>query len=51
MIRYADDSVFCFQYKEAVGKFYKKLLERLKEFTLEIAEKKTRALQLLWRHR
>ena len=46
MVRYADDSVFCFQYKEEAEKFYQKLLERLKEFNLEIAEEKTKIITL-----
>lgn len=46
MVRYADDSVFCFQYKEEAQEFYRKLLERLKEFNLEIAEEKTKIITL-----
>lgn len=30
MVRYADDSIFCFQYEEDARKFYRSLIERLK---------------------
>lgn len=46
MVRYADDSVFCFQYKEEAEQFYQDLIERLKEFNLEIAEEKTKIITL-----
>ncbi|WP_240951519.1 reverse transcriptase domain-containing protein [Caldanaerobacter subterraneus] len=44
-IRYADDFVCCFQYKDDAEKFYKSLKERLKEFGLELAEEKTRIIE------
>lgn len=46
MVRYADDSVFCFQYKEDAERFYKELIKRLERFKLEIAEEKTRIIEL-----
>lgn len=46
MVRYADDSVFCFQYEEEAKEFYQQLIERLKEFKLEIAEEKTKIITL-----
>ena len=45
LIRYCDDFVCCFQYKEDANKFYEKLVERLKEFGLEMAEEKTRIIE------
>lgn len=46
MIRYADDNVFCFQYKEEAYKFYESLVRRLEKFKLEIAEDKTKIIKL-----
>lgn len=46
MVRYADDSVFCFQYKEDALVFYEALKERLAKFNLEVAEEKTRIIRL-----
>ena len=46
MVRYADDSVFCFQYKEDALVFYEALKERLAKFKLEVAEEKTRIIRL-----
>ncbi|MBN2796782.1 MAG: group II intron reverse transcriptase/maturase [Clostridia bacterium] len=46
MVRYADDSVFCFQYKEDATSFYKALTKRLAKFDLELAEEKTRFILL-----
>ena len=46
MIRYADDSIFCFQYEEDARKFYRSLIERLKKFNLSVAEEKTKIIQL-----
>lgn len=46
MVRYADDAVFCFQYENEAEEFYKQLIERLKEFNLEIAEDKTKIITL-----
>ena len=45
LIRYADDFVVAFQYKEEAQEFHKELEERLKEFGLEVAEEKTRVLR------
>lgn len=45
MVRYADDAVFCFQYKDEAEKFYKSLKERLAKFGLEIAENKTKIIE------
>lgn len=44
MVRYADDSVFCFEHKEEAEQFYQKLVKRLEEFKLEIAEEKTKII-------
>lgn len=42
---YADDTVFCFQYKEEAEMFMNKLLpERLRKFGLELAKDKTKLL-------
>lgn len=46
MVRYADDSVFCFQYKEEALAFYEALKERLAKFKLEVAEEKTKIIRL-----
>jgi group II intron reverse transcriptase/maturase len=46
MVRYADDSVFCFQYEEDAKNFYAGLIERLAEFNLELAEDKTKIISL-----
>ena len=42
MIRYADDFVCCFQYKDDAERFHAELIKRLAEFNLEIAEDKTK---------
>lgn len=44
LIRYADDFVVMFQYKEQAEKFYKMLIKRLAKFGLEITEDKTRII-------
>ncbi|WP_279237762.1 reverse transcriptase domain-containing protein [Heliorestis acidaminivorans] len=44
MIRYADDHVACFKYKQEAEDYYKELKERLKKFNLELAEEKTKIL-------
>jgi RNA-directed DNA polymerase len=46
MVRYADDSVFCFQYEEDAKKFYEEFIIRLGKFNLEIAEEKTKIIEL-----
>lgn len=45
MVRYADDSVFCFQYEDEAKDFYERLKERLAKFNLEIAEDKTKIIK------
>ena len=45
MIRYADDYVCCFQYKDDAEKFYEVLIKRLAKFNLQIAEEKTKILE------
>lgn len=49
MVRDTDDSVFCFEYKEDAIKFYNALIERLAKFKLEVAEDKTRIIELYQR--
>ncbi len=44
MVRYADDFVCLFQYKNEAQRFYQLLIERLRKFGLEIAEDKSRIL-------
>lgn len=44
LIRYADDFVCCFQYKEEAERFYTLLRERLAQFQLEIAEEKSKII-------
>ena len=46
MVRYADDAVFCFKYEEDAKKFYKEFIVRLSKFNLEIAEEKTKIIEL-----
>jgi RNA-directed DNA polymerase len=46
MIRYADDTVFCFEYEEEAKQFYSQMIERLKMFNLEVAEEKTKIICL-----
>jgi len=45
MVRYADDSVFCFQYKSDAETFYGELPERLRKFGLEIAAEKSKLIE------
>jgi len=45
MIRYADDYVCCFQYKDDAERFYAALIKRLAKFDLQIAEEKTKILE------
>ena len=45
MVRYADDFVCCFEYREEAEAFYIALKERLAKFNLEIAEDKTRIIR------
>ena len=46
MVRYADDSVFCFQYEEDAKRFFEVFIQRLKKFNLEVAEEKTKIIKL-----
>lgn len=46
MVRYADDAVFCFEYEKEAKEFYQQLIMRLKEFNLEIADEKTKIINL-----
>ena len=46
MVRYADDSIFCFQYEEDAIRFYKEFILRLGKFNLEVAEEKTKIIKL-----
>lgn len=45
IVRYCDDFVCCFQYKEEAEWFYGALKERLAKFGLEIAEEKSKIIQ------
>lgn len=45
MVRYADDYVCCFQYKEDAQGFYQALVPRLGKFDLTIAEEKTKIIE------
>jgi RNA-directed DNA polymerase len=44
IVRYADDFVCCFQYKNEAEQFFHSLKLRLKKFNLEIAEDKTKII-------
>ena len=45
MVRYADDFICGFQYKEEATTFYKELIERLKKFNLKIAQEKSKIIE------
>nr|WP_084415575.1 reverse transcriptase domain-containing protein [Haloplasma contractile] len=45
IVRYADDFVCCFQYKDDAMRFYDNLISRLNKFNLEIAEEKTKIIE------
>jgi len=45
IVRYADDSVYAFQYKDDAYAFYDQLKERLKKFSLEVSPEKTQILR------
>lgn len=45
MVRYADDSVYCFQYEDDARNFYEALKERLKKFGLELSEEKSKIIK------
>ena len=44
MVRYADDIIFCFQYKDDVKRFYKALKGRMAKFGLELSKEKTKVV-------
>ena len=46
MVRYADDTIFCFEYEEDAAEFYPKMKDRLRAFNLEVAEEKTEIIKL-----
>jgi group II intron reverse transcriptase/maturase len=46
MVRYADDTIFCFQYRCDVLRFYQALMGRFDKFNLEISKEKTRIIRL-----
>ena len=45
LVRYADDFVCCFQYKEDAERFYEMLLERFHRYGFELAPEKTRIIR------
>jgi RNA-directed DNA polymerase len=45
LVRYADDFVCCFQYREDAEAFLASLVERLAKFNLEVAEDKTKIVE------
>ncbi|MCD9022562.1 group II intron reverse transcriptase/maturase [Cohnella silvisoli] len=45
IVRFADDFVCCFQYKEDAERFYAALLLRLDKFKLNVAEEKTKIIE------
>ena len=45
LIRYADDFICCFQYKDEAEMFLKALRKRFAKFGLELAEEKTKILE------
>jgi RNA-directed DNA polymerase len=45
LVRYADDFVCCFQYREDAIRFYKALGERLAKFKLALAKDKTKIIE------
>ena len=45
MVRYADDTVFCFQYEDEARSFYTKLQARLAKFGLELSEEKSKIVR------
>jgi group II intron reverse transcriptase/maturase len=46
MVRYADDIIFCLQYKDDLKRFYKALKNRMAKFELELSEEKTKIVKL-----
>lgn len=45
MVRFADDFVCCFQYKEDAERFYAALIQRLEKFNLSVAKEKTKIIE------
>lgn len=45
LVRYADDFVCCFQYRDDAEKFYAELKERLAKFKLEVAAEKSKIIE------
>jgi hypothetical protein len=45
MVRYADDFIIGFQYKDDAQRMHAELQERLKKFNLELSEEKTRLIE------
>lgn len=45
IVRYADDFVCCFEYKEDATMFYESLIERLASFGLQVAAEKTKIIR------
>lgn len=45
IVRYADDFIVGFQYKDDAERFHAELRERLKKFNLELSEEKTRLIE------
>ena len=45
MVRYADDSVACFEIKEEAEKYLASVKKRLARFGLEVSEEKTKIIE------
>lgn len=45
MVRYADDCVICFEYKEEAEKYLRSVKKRLEKFGLELSEEKTKIIE------
>ena len=45
MVRYADDSVACFELKEEAEKYLTSVKKRLAKFGLEVSEEKTKIIE------
>ena len=45
MVRYADDFICCFQYKDEAERFYQELQKRLQKFSLTISAEKSKVLE------
>jgi group II intron reverse transcriptase/maturase len=45
IVRYADDSVVCFEHRAEAERFKEELAERLKKFNLELQDEKTRLIE------